>query len=299
MGPVGWAITAITIAIEAFEHNLGGFRDALSWISGRELPSLSDAMGGATKKADALRDSMSLLQDEFDLTAAQMLELRGVIKEYNKDLDTQIEKEKAADFEELRKKIGLTAEEMEHIKKLGYEMQQSNKAAENSANDLGNELNTLGTTASSTGANIAGMQTQIMSFAKAMDGALVPVGSLEAQLGEMFESLNEGDRIQDIKDDASELIEALIRGSHAFEPGSPEYNLFLDGMVDKIKSTESVYDTAFGEGAMMDRVRTAETYSRGWKNIFQDIQAAAIDTGKVIDTIGQKKTTLETDLRRS
>ena len=154
---------------------------------------------------------------------------------------------------------------MEHVKELGYEMQQSNKAAADSTNDLNTELNTLGTTASNTGTNIAGMQTQIVSFAKAMDGALVPVGSLEAQLGEMFESLNEGDRLQDIKDDAAELVEALIRGSHAFEPGSPEYNLFLDGMVDKIKSTESVYDTAFGEGAMMERVRTAETYSRGWK----------------------------------
>ena len=33
------------------------------------------------------------------------------------------------------------------------------------------------------------------------------------------------------------------------------------------------------------------------KNIFQDIQKHAIDTGKVIDNIGQKKTTLETNLR--
>ena len=297
MGPVGWAITAITLAVEAFEHNIGGFRDALSWVAGRELPKLSDALGGAAKKADMLRDSMSLLQDEFNLTSAQMLEMRAVIKGYNTELDAQIEKEKAADLEALRIELGLNIEQWEHITSMGQEMEAANTAAADSAGELNTELNTLGSTVQTTAQNFTGLQTQVTSVALAMDGQLVAAGSLHAQLGELFSNIDSGDRIKDLKSEMLEIEEALIRGSHSFEPGSPEYNLFLDGMIRKVNVFEDEFDTAFGEGAMMGRIRAVQSYSRGWKDVFDDIQAAAVETGKVIDNIGQKKTTLEVDLR--
>ena len=297
MGPPGIALLAITAAIEAFEYNLGGFRDALSWVAGRELPKLSDALGGAAKKADMLRDSMSLLQDEFNLTSAQMLEMRAVIKGYNTDLDAQIEKEKAADLEALRIELGLNIEQWEHITSMGQKMEATNAAAADSAGELNTELNTLGSTVQTTAQNFTGLQTQVTSVALAMDGQLVAAGSLHAQLGELFSNIDSGDRIKDLKSEMLEIEEALIRGSHAFEPGSPEYNLFLDGMIRKVNVFEDEFDTAFGEGAMMGRIRAVQSYSRGWKDVFDDIQAAAVETGKVIDNIGQKKTTLEVDLR--
>ena len=78
---------AITTALQAFEENWGGFRDALSWLTRTELPSFSEALEDTAGKSRRLNDELQAIGDQFGLSASQVYELKEMTKLYNEELD--------------------------------------------------------------------------------------------------------------------------------------------------------------------------------------------------------------------
>ena len=296
IGPVGWVITALTVTIEAFEHNLGGFRDALSWISGTELPSLTEALYGATKKSDMLRDSMSLLQAEFDLTSYQMLELRGVIQEYNKDLDKQIEKEKAADLEKLRTELGLTKTEWEDVIGRAKEYKEANDAAGQSTDELSGSMQALGGSLNSVAGSATAVATNTAMMATAMSGGTVAATGMHGAIKSMYADL-EGVSSLQLDVDMTMLTDSLEHVGANFEAYTADWNLAFDGMRPHILAARDTFNTAWGQGAFIKHIAELKEYGRISEEVFSEINAMIAETGTSMDKLGQKKTTLETDLR--
>ena len=68
-------------------------------------------------------------------------------------------------------------------------------------------------------------------------------------------------------------------------------------MKPHILSTRETFNTSWGDGAFVKHIQELRKYGRISEEVFSEINAMIEKTGASMDKLGQKKTTLETDLR--